>query len=385
MSYTVTHTVTVYPSPTVNFSVNQTQACKLSSHFDFTNQSSVSTGTLNYTWNFGDGTTSTDANPTKVYGAAGTYTVVLHATNNSNGGCAADYSKTVTVDGLKAAFVPNPVSLQCFKNNRFEMTNESSGGGASSLYYQWNLGNGTTSLQTNPVISYATPGTYNITLVAKLTSSNCSDTITWPVTVYPSPTAGFYSNLVSATNTASTIHFINTSSDNGASVHYNWNFNDGGGNNSISGDENATHTFNKNVATRDVKLIAITDHSCTDTLVRTVTLATGLSSGLNNAGQQQNNNNGQAQNNNSNAITSIFPNPFITNIQVNATVSNTSFVTVKIYDNYGRLVASKRENTPSEGNYTISLSVNSLNPGNYLIQLVDHTGSVIGHANALKI
>jgi PKD repeat protein len=45
----------------------------------------ASTGTItSYAWTFGDGTTSTAANPSKVYSAAGTYTVNL--TGHGTGG-----------------------------------------------------------------------------------------------------------------------------------------------------------------------------------------------------------------------------------------------------------------------------------------------------------
>ncbi|MBK9052153.1 MAG: PKD domain-containing protein [Chloroflexi bacterium] len=36
---------------------------------------------MNYDWDFGDGSSSTDENPTHQYAAAGTYTVTLTVTN----------------------------------------------------------------------------------------------------------------------------------------------------------------------------------------------------------------------------------------------------------------------------------------------------------------
>lgn len=45
----------------------------------FTNTSQVSTG---FIWNFGDGATSTEANPTHTYAAPGNYTVTLTAEND---------------------------------------------------------------------------------------------------------------------------------------------------------------------------------------------------------------------------------------------------------------------------------------------------------------
>ncbi|KRB37165.1 PKD domain-containing protein [Microbacterium sp. Root180] len=49
-----------------------------------------------YAWNFGDGTTSTQANPTKTYGAAGTYTATLTVTD-SMGSTSGPATQSVTV------------------------------------------------------------------------------------------------------------------------------------------------------------------------------------------------------------------------------------------------------------------------------------------------
>jgi hypothetical protein len=76
---------------------------------DFTSNSPITLGDLavftstvnqvgvTYAWDFGDGGTSTDANPTYLYAAADTYTVVLTVTNGV---------ETVVVTGL---FVVDPV------------------------------------------------------------------------------------------------------------------------------------------------------------------------------------------------------------------------------------------------------------------------------------
>ncbi|MBE2199291.1 MAG: PKD domain-containing protein [Anaerolinea sp.] len=46
----------------------------------FTN-TTTGTSPITYTWDFGDGVTSTEVNPTHVYTATGTYTITLHAAN----------------------------------------------------------------------------------------------------------------------------------------------------------------------------------------------------------------------------------------------------------------------------------------------------------------
>src|SRR5690606_36575851 len=50
-------------------------------------------------WNFGDGSSSTAANPSKTYAAAGTYTVTLTVTDNKGASNSKSASVTVTNPG----------------------------------------------------------------------------------------------------------------------------------------------------------------------------------------------------------------------------------------------------------------------------------------------
>ncbi|GAA2135706.1 collagenase [Kitasatospora kazusensis] len=66
---------------------------------NFTDASTDADGTIaSRVWNFGDGTTSTAANPSKTYAKAGTYTVSLTVTDNQ--GATATATQAVTVVGL---------------------------------------------------------------------------------------------------------------------------------------------------------------------------------------------------------------------------------------------------------------------------------------------
>jgi bacterial leucyl aminopeptidase len=72
----------------------------------FTDTSTDSDGTIaSRSWNFGDGTTSTLANPTRTYAASGTYTVTLTVTDN--GGASNTVSKTITVGSSGAQTYTN--------------------------------------------------------------------------------------------------------------------------------------------------------------------------------------------------------------------------------------------------------------------------------------
>ena len=82
--------------PMANFAATSNQLVAT-----FTDSSSDSDGSIIVrNWNFGDGSTSTVANPVKTYAAAGTYNVNLSVTDD--GGASASVSKPVTVSGQPA-------------------------------------------------------------------------------------------------------------------------------------------------------------------------------------------------------------------------------------------------------------------------------------------
>lgn len=100
-------TVTMNPVPNAAFSTNGTQFNIPFETTQFSNQSTP-VGSLNFNWNFGDGTTSSLLNPSHLYNNLGTFNVQLIVTNQF--GCkdtAFANIETVTEIKVPTAFTPN--------------------------------------------------------------------------------------------------------------------------------------------------------------------------------------------------------------------------------------------------------------------------------------
>lgn len=115
-------------------------------------------------WDFGDGSTSTEQNPTHTYTAPGDYTVCLIA-SNSAGSDTACMNITVVLPPV-AAF-----SITDQGNGTFAFTDLSTNDPESWL---WDFGDGNTSTEQNPTHTYTASGDYTVCL----TVSNSAGTDT---------------------------------------------------------------------------------------------------------------------------------------------------------------------------------------------------------------
>ena len=74
--------ITVYANPQANFNASPVEGC-FPLDVNFTNSSQAGSGTItDYLWDFGDGVTSTTAQPDHIYTSSGTLDVTLKVTNN---------------------------------------------------------------------------------------------------------------------------------------------------------------------------------------------------------------------------------------------------------------------------------------------------------------
>jgi gliding motility-associated-like protein len=252
---TVTYPVSVQPLPSVSFA---SPAVCLDNPNIFTDGSTVTSGNVTgWYWEFGDGISSNQQNPSHTYSSDGTYNAILVATTNN--GCRDTFTQAVTVYPLpEAGFVTQNVCL----NSSTQLTDSSTVSSGSITGWSWNLGDGTTGSQQNPSHTYAGAGTYNVSLVAT-TNHGCTDSLVQSINVFPLPNAQFSSASVCfGMGTA----FYNQSTINGGgNVTCTWNFSDG----STDSILNPTHAFGSS-GTYNVTMIATTAQGCTGTVTNPV-------------------------------------------------------------------------------------------------------------------
>ncbi|WP_328806412.1 PKD domain-containing protein [Streptacidiphilus fuscans] len=156
---------------------------------NFTGSATGGTAPYTYSWNFGDGTTSTTQNPSHTYSAAGTYTATLTVTDSASPANTATSQVTTTVNAvgnpLAATASATPTSGQVPLNVAFTGTGT---GGTPGYTYSWNFGDGTTSTSQNPSHSYSTAGTYTATLTVT-DSASPANTASSTVTITADPIA----------------------------------------------------------------------------------------------------------------------------------------------------------------------------------------------------
>ncbi|HEX8657338.1 MAG TPA: PKD domain-containing protein [Hymenobacter sp.] len=120
-----------------------------------------------YAWTFPGGTpaTSTDANPVVTYNTAGTYDATLTVTNAS-GTSTKISTAVVTVSNVKPTANFTARQAPICPGGRITFTNRSTNCATS---YVWTFPGGTpaTSTAASPTVTFATAGTYQVSLVAK--------------------------------------------------------------------------------------------------------------------------------------------------------------------------------------------------------------------------
>ncbi len=215
--------------------------------YTFTNNSTVAdlAGNLTYSWNFGDGGSSTATSPSHVYTAGGSFTVTLTATNQ-NGGLQDVVTSTFTVSiKPKASFTTNlNFNGDAYANPIVELTNTSSVADVNgNLSYAWVFDDGFTTSATSPSHTFTAAGNHTVTLTVTNNNQGVTDVASSSVVIKIKPKADFSVIADYFNNTYSNplIKLADNSSiaDGTQSFFYSWTFDDG----FTSTDSHPVHTF----------------------------------------------------------------------------------------------------------------------------------------------
>jgi PKD repeat protein len=216
------------PPPIADYSASQTTV-PATFPVNFTD---LSTGVIStWSWDFGDGGTSTAQNPAHIYLSSGVYSVSLTTTGpgGSDSLTQADYITVTPLANFSADNTAGTVPLGV------QFTDLSTGGATSWL---WDFGDGGTSTAQNPAHTYVTSGTYTVALTA--TGLGGPNTITKPNYISTSPTPPPVADF-SADNTAGTaplgVQFTDLST--GVISTWSWDFGDGG----TSTEQDPSHNY----------------------------------------------------------------------------------------------------------------------------------------------
>jgi PKD repeat protein len=229
------------PAPVAGFTASSTSGAAPHT-VSFTDDS---TGEINsWAWDFGDGETSTEQNPTHTYSTAGSYEVTLTVTGPGGSDTATYSSIKVTEDTVESAPIAGFTvsSTSGAAPLRVSFTDVSTGEINS---WAWDFGDGETSTEQNPTHTYSTAGSYEVTLT--VTGPWGSDTATQDKNLsgiennnievgYAAPVAGYSAASTSGTSPLQ-VSFTDTSV--GVIDTWHWNFGDG----QTAAEQNPVHTY----------------------------------------------------------------------------------------------------------------------------------------------
>ena len=249
--------VVIAPTPVASFSGSPISACAPPLNVNFTSTSTV-TGTVSYLWNFGNGNTSIQQNPTNTYNSLGGYNVSLSITQ---GACSTTttVNNYIGIQNISADFSTDIVSACAghtvtFTNLSFPLT----------ANHQWDFGDGTTSTLASPTHAYTTAGVYTVTLVEG--TGTCSDTETKVnlISIDPSPTAAFSASVTSSCSVPLAVIFSNTSTPPPGNT-YTWDMGDGSAPFTVGTTANFQYTYNSAGAYTVTLLVTSGLNACTAT------------------------------------------------------------------------------------------------------------------------
>jgi PKD repeat protein len=244
--------------PVANFSSNITEGyVPLTAQF-----TDLSENVTERNWDFGDGDTSSEQDPVHTYSSAGTYEVGL-VTNNENG--TDSKLDTITVYEQPDGVIPIANFTSNITEGYAPLTVQFTGLSENATVINWDFGDGSTSIDHDPVHTYFAAGNYRVKLTVSNENGTSSKLV--PITVQQLsaevlPVANFSSNVTEGFAPLK-VQFTDLSEN---ATEWNWDFGDG----DISNDRNPVHTFST-AGDYNVNL-TVSNENDTDSKLATITV-----------------------------------------------------------------------------------------------------------------
>jgi gliding motility-associated-like protein len=249
----ITKTIVVRDKPVAGFDVGN--AC-FGTAMDLQNTSYTAGAIPSYSWNFGDGNTSSVTNPSHIYAAQGNYNIMLITSNAY--GCSDTLIQSINVHPVpQIDFTQINV---CFSDSMYFIPQISN---VSNYAVDWNFGDGQTSALFAPAHYYGNYGVYQAEL-SVTSDSGCVATMIKNVEVFPLPAASYF---VQNGCELDAITFQNFSAIPLGTMTYAWDF----GNNTTATDQHPSIIYSsENVY--PIQLIVTSNNGCTDTTTSNLTV-----------------------------------------------------------------------------------------------------------------
>jgi PKD repeat protein len=252
--------VYAYPDPYVDFLISNPDQCYRNHNFAFTNHSSITSGTLKYLWNFGDGDTSSVQNVQHKYSAIHSYFVKLWV--SSDNGCKDSLTKTVFLRHSPTASFTVSDTAMCFNSNRFYFTNSSTLA-SGTLDYLWIFKDSTYCYSKDTVHVFRWADTFDVVMQA-ITDWGCVDSMVKRILVKPAPDADFTCKpAFDQCFKGNSFNFQNQSKVQIGSLSYSWDLGDG----TKTSNTNIVHSYATN-GSYAVKLLAYNNTECRDSITK---------------------------------------------------------------------------------------------------------------------
>lgn len=226
-------------------------------------QNNSSPSPVSSTWDFGDGSTSSQINPLKTFLTGGVYQVRLI---NNYGNCTDSITKTVTVISQPPVNFTANDTTSCNPPFTVQFTDTS----PAASTWLWSFGDGSNSNQQNPSHTYTSSGSFDVTLTITL-PGGCSNTITKPQYIKIKSTTVEISNAPAGGCIPFTYSPIPAIESVDSIISYSWDMGVPG---AIYNTKLPTHTYTA-AGTYTIKLTVTTQTGC----IVTVTVPDGVQTG----------------------------------------------------------------------------------------------------------